>query len=216
MLFIQAATKCAWRVLTEASGALGVLISGAGSLAEALGLKAGMPNWVWIAIGAALLFITACKIELELMRERESRRKPEPNMTLEEVVKRIRGKDDIFGPESSESMEVKRAFTWIEERAKTGAITVFAVKGISYFPDKGNADAYVRRFPVPANEWETHVIDYLAFLDDPKGRITPYSPTEEAKVGSGYAYVWFDRGEINSIWPAPKRKMRWRWPLSFK
>jgi hypothetical protein len=68
MLLIQAAMKCAWRVLSEASGAVGVLISLAATFAEAMGWKPPVgPNWMWIAIGAALLFVTACKIELELM-----------------------------------------------------------------------------------------------------------------------------------------------------
>jgi hypothetical protein len=214
MLFIQAASKCVWRVLTEASGALGVMISGAATLAEALGRKAGMPNWVWIAIGAALLFITACKIELELMQERESRRKPKPDMPLREAVERIRGKEHVLG--DGETIEIVRAFTRIKERALTGEITVFGAHGIQYLPEGGDVDAVLPRLPIPGDSWNNCSLSLLPFMQQPScGRIEN-DDSNDRPHGSGYGYIWLDRKQVESIWPLQGRKLTWRNPLKLE
>jgi hypothetical protein len=213
MLFIQAAAKCTWRVLTEASGALGVLISLAGTLAESLGLKTGMPNWVWIAIGSALLFITACKIEMELMREREKNRNPQPTIRLEDVVKRIRGKDDIFGPENSESSEVLKVLTLIRENAANGSLIIFGSQEARYVKPEHQGMA-ISRMAIPKVFWETNAFDYIAFTTNRDGITKPTRKPDDRS--DEYEYIWLDIQQVDAIWPKPKKRIEWQNPLRFR
>lgn len=206
----RAVFSCIWRVLSSASGGLGFLISAIGTLLQSADKAIVFPGWAFLAVGALLLFITAIQIEWELLQEKEKRRKPAPTMSLEAVVKRIRGKEDIFGPENSESAEVLRALTLIRERAANGSLTIFGSREARYVRPEHHATA-ISRMPIPKEFWLDNTIDYIAFTTNRDG-ITKMvgKPNDRSNE---YEYLWLDKHEVDTIWPPPRRTIRWRAPI---
>src|SRR5262249_34517119 len=145
----RAIIACIKRVISTVSGAAGTASSIVGAISEWIGHAIAVPGWAWLIFCASLLFATACRIEWELMQEKDKNRKPRPDMPLKAVITRIRGKEDIFGFEKSESMEVFRALTRIREHAVTGQLTIFGVRGFKYLPSNFS-DAAVTRLPIPS------------------------------------------------------------------
>jgi hypothetical protein len=195
--------------LTTIAGGASTLI---GAAQQYLGVS-GLPAWFWWALAILLMLATAVRVQWELLQEQDRNRKPEPNMSLEDVVKRIRGKEDVFGPEHSESMEVLRAFKLLTERGATGAITIFGSKGVRYVKPEFT-DVALTRLPIPAEFWQTNTFDYSAFLDDRSG--VTRNETKPHELGSGYGYIWFDRQQINAIWPPRRRTLDWKNPFRFR
>jgi len=198
MLSLQVVIKCAWRVLSEYSGALGALISLAGILLEAFGLKAGTtPNWAIIAIGAALFFVTACKIELELVRERDKNRSPTPSVSLDALTKRLAGEGSPLHVPGL-PQKIWDAHSAIRQEGRLGRLSIFGR------PDAvaGNLD-HTPLAPIPADFWEFAQIDYMEYLQDPRCK------TEAAKhpgPRTHFSDLHFDAHQIDAIWPAKKRR----------
>jgi hypothetical protein len=215
MGMFRAALSCVYRVLTMGSGALGLVISLTGTILQSVDKSIVFPGWIILALGALLLFITAIRIEWELMQEKEKNRKPRPDMKLEDVVKRIRGKEDIFGPENAESTQVLDALSRIRESGANGAVTIFGVKGLQYLPNSSSviADAIVVRLVIPAVFWEKNAISYLGFVKDRIG-VTEDTTTTNQGFGTGYGYLWFDSMQVDSIWPPARVRIAWKNPFS--
>jgi hypothetical protein len=174
-----------------------------------------VPGWAILAVGTLLLFIAACQIESELIQEKAKNRKPLPDMPLEAAVKRICGKEDVFGPDDNPT-EVLQALKSLAERAAAGAITIFGVKGIQYLPSgpRETVDAVVKRPPIDAKFWETNSIQYLSFYKDRIGVTENDIGTKD--VGTGYGYLWLDTKQIDALWPAPRKRINWRHPIQFR
>ncbi len=207
----KAIWSCIKRVVRSVTGALGTLSTAIGAVSEWLQHPIVVPGWVWITAGAILLFATACRIEWELLKEKAKNRTPRPDMSLEDLVRRVRGKQDVFGPEHPGDIEVLRAFTRIEEHAAAGAITVFGVPGVTHVASFGNPDAVARRVPIPVDAWRTHSLSYTDFLQDKSGRVDP-TDQHQRIVGGGYGNIWFDSRQIDSLWPTSRRRLNWRNP----
>ena len=211
----RAIVACIRRVISSTSGAFGTGTSVMGAISEWTGQPVAVSGWVWLTLGAVLLFVTACRIEWELMQEKDKKRKPQANMNLEDVVKRIRGTDDIFGPNSSESAEVFKALKSLVEHGATGSLTIFGCKDVKCAPANYVDMAMPPRLPIPAEFWRTNSFDYTAFTGDRIG-ITRDGTSNDNAIGSGFGYIWFDRAQIDSIWPRPRSKINLRNPFRFK
>jgi hypothetical protein len=204
MLFIQAATKCIWRVASEASGAFGILFTVAGSAAEALGWKAVMPNGGWIAIGAGLLFITACKIEKELMDERNRNSKPVPSVSLQTLVTRLAGGEDRH--EEGINRKTLEALKAIRQEGRLGRLAIFGRTDAV----EGHEDHYPLG-PVNGDYWETAQISYLDYIQNPKCKT---EAAKNPKPSTYFSDLHFDKFQIEAIWPSPKpRRFTFRNPI---
>jgi hypothetical protein len=212
----KAIFTCIKRVIGTLTGFGGTVSSIIGALSEWLKQPIAVPGWAWIVLGSALLFATACRIEWELLQEKDKNRKSEPDMTFEQVIERIRGKKDIFGPENSESLEVSKAFRSIEERAASGALVIFGSKGIRSLDglQRDTVGAMLKRLPIPADFWSSNSFDYLSFIEDRSGATTDTTQRDQ-KFGSGYGNIWLDSKQVNSIWPEPRKRIAWSNPIRF-
>lgn len=127
-------------------------------------------------------------------------KKPEPNMRLEDVVKRITGKTRLPLPMNSDSMDVLHACDAIREKALLGLITVFG--GINWRTTPPADYDRMIRDAIPAEFWKKHKIDVIGFLnpqDDYRGftcDMTGYRAPED------YYGIWFDRNQIGTQWPS--------------
>jgi hypothetical protein len=171
-----------------------------------------IPTWIWWLAAIVLMLATAVQVQWELMREKDTNRKPQPNMRLEDVVKRIRGKDDIFGPENSESGEVFKALTLIREHGAIGSLMIFGSKEIRYIKPEHH-DLAVSRLPIPKEFWEANGFDYIAFLGNRHGITKPTQRPDDRS--NEYEYIWLDKDQVDNVWP-PIKSIEWRSPISFK
>lgn len=178
-----------------------------GTFSQYLEKQLVVPGWAWTAVGAGLLFWTACRIEWELLAEKDKSRKAEPSMQLEEVVKRIRGKDDIFGRENSESMEVMRALQALREKAQLGLLEVYGRKGWrSVRPAEYDLIPRVR---IPVEYISEHWVSYIEFIDDRRGELS-----HDANSAPGeYIDIWFDRAQVEAMWPPRRFHLSFRNPI---
>jgi hypothetical protein len=191
------------RVVRTASGSFGVLSSIIGTLSQWLGRPLAIPGWAWISIGAFLFFATACRVEWELIKEKEKNRKPQPTKQLEGVVKQIIGKDDIFGPDNAESMQVLQALEAIREKALHGLIDVFGCDSREWRATKPAQWDMLVRHRIPADHWRDNRIDYLEFANDRFGEVRDLPN----KTGPTHIMLWFDQTQVDSNWP---RKTDWK------
>ena len=199
----RAIWNCVKRVAATYEGAGGIFSAVFGSLAEFFGARPGLPGWAWLALGALLLFFTACRIEWELLKEKETGKKAEPNMRLEEAVKRIRGKEDIFGPDNSESASVLEALETLREKLLHEHIEAFGCRHEEWRAAHSDLRGMLVRHKIAAHHWEDHNLDYLTFTEDRAGLVVPiHKPLGEAT----HYQIWFDADQIDRVWPAPRKK----------
>jgi hypothetical protein len=139
-------------------------------------------------------------------------RQPEPTMRLEDVVKRIRGTDDVFGPDNSESMKVLQALEAIREKALHGTIAVFGCLYREWRATKPEHWPILVRHPIPPGHWTDHGISYIEFTTDRMGEVRDLANKEAAT----YIMLWFDAHEIDSVWPRARRRIDWANPIRWK
>ena len=139
---------------------------------------------------------------------------PQPNMRLEDVVKRITG--NVRFPQSNEpeSMPILHACEDLREKARLGVLTVFG--GVDWRTTPPADYDRMTRERIPAEYWRDHQIDVIGFLGagdgDHRGRTQDLAGTWG--VETDYYGIWFEKEEIDSLWP-PKRRLTWRTPLGW-
>ena len=74
---LKAIFVCIKRVIGTLTGFGGAVSSFIGAISEWSGHPVAVPGWAWLVLGAVLLFATACKIEWELLREKENKLGPD-------------------------------------------------------------------------------------------------------------------------------------------
>ncbi len=119
----------------------------------------------------------------------------EPNMPLKEVLKQIRGKENVF--EAGDNMETLRALEALRERALHDQMTIF---GWSYGEWRRTPPAHwhmLVRQRIPAVQWKSIHIDYQELSTDGLGMTIPLGdPSQEKYIG-----LFADRREVDSLWP---------------
>jgi hypothetical protein len=172
-----------------------------------------VPAWIWWFSAIVILFVSAILLEMSLQKEKEKTRKPQPTIKLEDVVKRIRGKEDIFGQNNSESQEVLRALTLIREKAYNGALTIFGSKEVRYVKPEQHHVA-TSRLVIPREFWEKYQLDYIAFASNRDGITKPIGRPDDRSIE--YEYIWLDRHQVDEIWPPSRKSIDWKNPIRFK
>lgn len=207
---------CLKRVATHIQTWFGLVSGVLGFLTDATGTKVPALSTIFWLVALSCAFWVALKIEDELLREKEKNHRPEPNMPLAEVVKRITQTSAL--PSSSDqpdSYAVTRACDAIREKAMLGLITVFG--GINFRITRPSDYDRMMRDRIPQEYWREHTIDVIGFLgdDDHKGRTQDLGNTKSVLDKDLYYGIWFDRRQVDNAWPEPRRRAQWRSPLSF-
>jgi hypothetical protein len=76
------------------------------------------------------------------------------------------------------------------------------------------------RDPILPKYWVDHHIDVIDFLGtgygkgDYRGRTSDL--TGKWDDPTNYYGIWFDKHEIDALWPPPRRKLSWRNPLTWR
>jgi len=138
---------------------------------------------------------------------------PQPNMRLEDVVKRITGKDDFPGANESGGEEIRRVCEGLRQKAVLENISTFG--GINWRTTRPADYDRITLVRIPAEYWKDHRIDVIEFLgpDKKRGRTIALTGTPSP---DDYYGIWFDKNEIDALWPAPRRKIDWRNPINWK
>jgi hypothetical protein len=207
---LKAIWLCIRRVFSTVTGAIGALSSLIGSLSEWLGHQIVVPGWAWLAFGSVLLFATACRIEMELMREKDKNLKPQPTLKLAQVITRITGFVSVMplsAEQSGKAAATGDALDEIGEKANLGLLNVFGRTGRVLLQHQRSSPLGL----IPQDHWERYGIDYLELLTDERG-ITKGMISASDNIG--FTDLWFDAEQVDAIWPAKKRpKFVWRMPI---
>jgi hypothetical protein len=177
---LKAFSTCAALVLRSWSGITGATTALVGALKN-VGLEAiPIPAWAWWLAAIILLFYTAVRLQMSLLEEQAKNRNPEPSMRLEDAVKRIRGKDDVFGANDSEDRdrEVMRALTLIRERASSGSLAIFGSKEVRFYKP-ADREIALSRMPIPKGFWEAYELDCAAFKTNRDGITKPTAKPDD-------------------------------------
>lgn len=177
---------CAFRVTSQWTTIVGGVFTMIGTVQQYSDI-ARVPVLIWWLAAIIALLATAFRIQWQLLDEQDKNRKPQPNMKLEDAVKRIRRKGDIFGPNNSESAEVMRALTLLREHGSTGELTIFGSKEVRFVKPE-HYDVAITRLPIPTEFWQTHDFDYIAFTDDQNG-MTRDSTKAQGESRIEYSYI---------------------------
>ena len=121
---LKATLHNVWGALNDFSSGLGVVIAVFATAFSIPAIQSPWSLWLWIAV-AILFFVRSVKLYQELESQKEVIRKPSPTMKLGDLLVRIVGKPDIFGPDNSESMQVLASLTLIREKAQNDELKVF-------------------------------------------------------------------------------------------
>jgi hypothetical protein len=193
------------RVFSDASTWAGAVSTGLGLLSDFLGYPILVPSSVWWLLAVALLLVAAFRAHWELLKEREKNRNLSPTMSLQAVLQRIVGSNDVFGPPGN-PQRVSDALRDIRQKAVLRAITVWGRKNANL--SLSHPEIYPLQ-AIPCDYWEHVQIAYLEVLKDIRGK------TELASRGphtDTYADFHFDKHQIDEFWPA-RSKWRFRNPL---
>jgi hypothetical protein len=204
-----------WRCVFLVGTQITTLAGGASTIIGAAQQYWGVqmpPPWVWWLIAIVLIFVTAVRVQWRLLEEQDKNRNPEPDMRLEDAVKRIRGKDDIFGAEYSESTEVLKALNLIRERGANGSLAIFGSKEVRFV--KPEHLSLIPRLPIPKEYWEDNGLDYIAFTTNRHGISRPIGRTDDRT--NEYEYIWLDHRQVDSAWPTRRKKLELRNPIRLK
>jgi hypothetical protein len=194
---------CTARVFRTWSGFSGLIATVLGIL-KSIGLDipgiSVIPAWVWWIGAIVLLFVTAVHLEHELKKAREKGAKPEPDMSLAQVIVRMTGASEpqslrLQLPRLADS--VTDALVEIREKASLNLISVWGRKGTpAAIPI---SESSVPKVLIPKEHWQDFHISFPEFMKDQRGR---------TRTTDGFAYfdLWFNKAEIDQFWPATKRR----------
>ena len=122
---------------------------------------------------------------------------PEPNVRIDDVVKQILNIDKLPLPIEQGSMAVFPVIDAILERAMNGNISVFG--GIEQRLRKESEWDSLVRARIDKDYWKTYRIDGNELLTNHRG--TTWSSDVRAPNRDTYCGLWFDRREVDAIWP---------------
>lgn len=154
-----------------------------------------------------------------IFRRHNANRISEPNMRLEDVLKRIVGRSTLPLPDETDSALILNACERLREKALLGVIDVFGGinRGATRLPDY---DSMIRD-KIGPEYWRSHQINAIGLLgnNDMMGRTTASDPFAEGfgDTDSNYYYgIWFNRNQIDAIWPPPRRRTKFRSPVTLE
>jgi hypothetical protein len=159
------------------------------------------PNYVDIAVRERDLTVAIEAMKGDsLRREVSDPNKPEPNMQLDEVVKRITGRDKLPLPIEEGSVDLIYACNQIREKALNDLIVIF---GCTEWRSTQPKDYdHMVRSRIPAEYWRNHKIDAAdSFGTDPILRRGITSKITGGWDKTEYLWLWFDRSQVETQWP---------------
>jgi hypothetical protein len=162
---------------------IGVAFGIFGFVKDGLGWGIPMPSWFWWAATFSVLFVSQFWVYRDLYRQYEAMLSPEADCTLAQVVQQIVAREANREPTSA----IMNALVQLRQKALFRSISVWARAGREIDPLE----------PVPAEIWSTSQVDYVAYLEDERGKLEPTKGTTRAK----YIDFHFNREQIARYWP---------------
>ncbi|MBI2752445.1 MAG: hypothetical protein HYX46_02870 [Betaproteobacteria bacterium] len=165
----------------------------------ALGFQVSGYTNVYLASGlwviAAILVFYAVFVHLKTAKTVTNTAVPQPNMRLEEVVKKITGRTTLPGPNEAGSADVLRACEALREKAVNGLMTIFG--GTNWRITRPADYDHMLRVAIPKDFWVSHRIDVIMFLaPGNEYRGITCDLTGMSQKGD-YLGIWFDRDEVS-------------------
>src|SRR6266446_6826816 len=121
---LKTACKSIGRVISHWTTLLGGVATFIGILQQTGVIPAILPAWVWWGIAIALILMTALRLDMDLLAERQ-KRAPESNMSLEDVVVRITDIPSTSQNDGKFGARISDAFDTLRELALQGHLAVF-------------------------------------------------------------------------------------------
>jgi hypothetical protein len=172
---------------------IGVAFGIFGFVKDGLGWGIPMPSWFWWAATFSVLFVSQFWVYRDLYRQYEAMLSPEADCTLAQVVQQIVEREANRELTSA----IMSALVQLRQKALFRSISVWARAGREIDPLE----------PVPADIWRTSQVDYIAYLEDERGKLEATKGTTRAK----YIDFHFNREQIARYWP--KRSLLKRFAL---
>jgi hypothetical protein len=161
---------------------IGVAFGILGFVKDGLGWDIPMPSWFWWAAALTALFVSQFWVYRDLYRRYEAMLSPEADYTLAQVVQRIVEREAIREPNNA----IMNALVQLRQKALSKSISVWARAGREIDPLE----------PVPADIWGTSQVDFIAYLEDERGKLEATKGTTQAK----YIDFHFNREQIARYW----------------
>ena len=146
---------------------------------------------------------------------------PEPDMRLEDVIRRIVGRSVLPLPNEPESRLVWDACERLREKALLGSIDVFG--GINWRTTRPEDYDSMTRDRIKPDYWRSHRMHVVGFLedDDRRGRTAPldedaFTEGFHGTAADNYYGIWLSQHQIDAIWPPPRKKIRFRLPVTLE
>lgn len=183
-------------------------ISGASSVVGGLKLMElnfiPLPYWFWWAIALLALVYTVVRLQMQIDGLTDDRGRL-PDMTLEEVVRRIARADAL----DYQGVEMHNALAEIRRQASLDrpSIEVFGVD--SGQPHTLAPSGQLATKIEPAF-WRDHQIDYMEFINDHGGQTSKV--TLAASPGT-YRLLQFHSSQVDALWPPPRTRIKWQAPI---
>jgi hypothetical protein len=146
--------------------------------------------------------------EMSLQKEVDKNKKTEPNLKLEDLIRRIHGAGKLPEATDPESLPILKTLQLIRQKALLGIVDVF---GCNYGEWRLTQPVHwemVPKHPIPKEHWVLHEIDCSEFLSDRLGLVRDLGN----RTGPTHIMLSFDRSQVDTIWP-PRRRLEWRWPF---
>jgi hypothetical protein len=171
-----------------------------------------LPLWLWAFIATGCAFWMAWRAEKQAYLAKHAEVKCD--VSLEGLLNRVIG-DDLSIREASNMAAVDRLFASIRERAHQKTIKVWGRRT----GDLGsNPELFVRN-EIPYEYWDEFGISYEEMLADRRGKTRrvrqeaiPLDVIAPA-IDTIYCDLYFSEVQVNCIWPAPKKKLNFKWPI---
>lgn len=162
-----------------------------------------IPLWAWAIILMAGLIVA----QFQIYYRDHAIAEPTPDWRLSDVIKYLVGKENIWEAvsETGGAASVNKHLMDIEQKLRLGSIQTWARP---HCPE-GNelSQPYAR---VEPDHWADYQFDFLGFVKNDRGE----SIGRRQSVLNGRCDFFFNRAQVQKLWPRKRKKLRFRLPVA--
>jgi hypothetical protein len=132
-----------------------------------------------------------------------------PGIRIDDVLRRMTGRVEFPRANEAASMPILHACDELREKARLGVLSVFG--GVGWRTARPADWDRLMREPIPALYWSNHRIDVIDFLGGDNGgdyRGRTIDLTGKWDDPTNYYGIWFDKDQIDRLWPSPQASGR--------
>jgi hypothetical protein len=211
----MAVFKAIWSAIVQ-TATDGRTIAGIVSLvfavtASDLGHSILVPTWVWWVVAFFGVFWTATRANYLLHQQQEANRRLAPDMSLENLIERIVGSTVL--EEGDNAARTAIAFNDIRDAAAHGRVSVWGRKNATNITSDP-------RLLIGQEYWEFFGFNYLRYVANKAGETERVGLSRSQMAGREliqndiYSDIWFNRNEVDQVWPPRRKKRKFYNPFS--